>query len=114
MQTGNGVHRTASHPGRRAGLSFTVLRFAALSTAPHKRGFELTADAAFDTRTGKVYGASAERKRQKEFIEFLDQWDREIPAEITLMHIVLDNLRMLNPWTRRRHHAASPRRGDGR
>ncbi len=50
--------------------------------------------AAFDTRTGKVYGRTAERKRQKEFIEFLEQLDREIPAEITTIHIVLDNLRM--------------------
>lgn len=50
--------------------------------------------AAFDTRTGKVYGYTAERKRQKEFIEFLEQLDREIPAEITVIHMVLDNLRM--------------------
>lgn len=50
--------------------------------------------AAFDTRTGKVYGRTAERKRQKEFIEFLEQLNRAIPAEITTVHIVLDNLRM--------------------
>ena len=37
--------------------------------------------AAFDTRTGKVYGHTAERKRQAEFIEFLEQLDREIPAD---------------------------------
>src|SRR5207253_3446134 len=46
------------------------------------------------TRTGKVYGRTAERKRQKEFIEFLEQLDREIPEDITLIHVVLDNLRM--------------------
>jgi transposase len=50
--------------------------------------------AAFDTRTGKVYGYTAERKRQKEFIEFLEQLDREIPAALTTIHVVLDNLRM--------------------
>jgi hypothetical protein len=50
--------------------------------------------AAFDTRTGTVYGRTAERKRQKEFIEFLEMLDREIPAAITAIHIVLDNLRM--------------------
>jgi transposase len=50
--------------------------------------------AAFDTRTGKVYGHTAERKRQKEFIEFLEMLDREIPASITTIHVVLDNLRM--------------------
>jgi transposase len=50
--------------------------------------------AAFDTRTGKVYGMTAERKRQAEFIAFLEHLDREIPATITTVHVVLDNLRM--------------------
>ena len=50
--------------------------------------------AAFDTRSGKVYGRTAERKRQVEFIAFLEQLDREIPATITTIHVVLDNLRM--------------------
>jgi transposase len=49
---------------------------------------------AFDTRTGKVYGRTAERKRQVEFIAFLEQLDRELPPEKTTVHIVLDNLRM--------------------
>jgi hypothetical protein len=50
--------------------------------------------AAFDTRTGQVYAHAAERTRQKEFIEFLDQLDREIPGSITKVHLVMDNLRM--------------------
>ena len=50
--------------------------------------------AAFDTRTGKVYGLTASRKRQSEFIAFLEQLNREIPASVTTIHIVLDNLRM--------------------
>jgi transposase len=50
--------------------------------------------AAFDTRTGKVYGRTAERKRQVEFIAFLEQLDREIPATITTIPVVLDDLRM--------------------
>jgi transposase len=50
--------------------------------------------AAFDTRPGKVYAHTAERKRQKEFIEFLEQVDREIPASVTKVHLVMDNLRM--------------------
>jgi transposase len=50
--------------------------------------------AAFDTRTGKVYGMTAARKRQSEFITFLEQLDREIPASVKTIHIVLDNLRM--------------------
>jgi transposase len=50
--------------------------------------------AAFDTRTGKVYGLTASRKRQAEFITFLEQLEREVPASVTTVHIVLDNLRM--------------------
>jgi transposase len=60
----------------------------------YERKGALNLFAGFDTRTGKVYGHTAERKRQKEFIEFLEMLDREIPAEITAIHIVLDNLRM--------------------
>ena len=50
--------------------------------------------AAFDTRTGKVYGSTASRKRQVEFIAFLEQLDREIPATVKTIHVVLDNLPM--------------------
>jgi transposase len=60
----------------------------------YQRKGALNLFAAFDTRTGKVYGHTAERKRQKEFIEFLEQLDREIPAAITVIHVVLDNVRM--------------------
>lgn len=60
----------------------------------YERKGALNLFAGFNTRTGKVYGHTAERKRQKEFIEFLEILDREIPADITLIHIVLDNLRM--------------------
>lgn len=60
----------------------------------YQRKGALNLFAAFDTRTGKVYGHTADRKRQKEFIEFLEQLDREIPPEKTVIHIVLDNVRM--------------------
>jgi transposase len=60
----------------------------------YQRKGALNLFAAFDTRTGKVYGHTAERKRQKEFIEFLEQLDRQIPPEKTVIHIVLDNVRM--------------------
>jgi len=50
--------------------------------------------AAFDTRTGKVYGLTAERKRQEEFIAFLELLDRQFGPEVTVIHVVLDNLRM--------------------
>lgn len=50
--------------------------------------------AAFDTRSGRVYARTAERKRQVEFIAFLEQLDREIPATIKTIHVILDNVRM--------------------
>lgn len=60
----------------------------------YRRDGALNLFAAFDTRTGKVYGRTAERKRQVEFIAFLEQLDRELPAEKTVVHLVLDNLKM--------------------
>ena len=59
-----------------------------------KRQGALNLFAGFDTRTGQVYGQCHERKRPVEFIPFLDRLDRDIPAQITLIHVVLDNLRM--------------------
>lgn len=60
----------------------------------YERKGALNLFAAFDTRSGKVYAYTAERKRQKEFIEFLETLDREIPEHITKVHLVMDNLRM--------------------
>ena len=60
----------------------------------YERKGALNLFAAFDTRTGKVYGQCHERKRQSEFIQFLEYLDREVPAHITLIHLVLDNLRV--------------------
>src|SRR3954454_2488639 len=48
--------------------------------------------AAFDTRTGKAHGMTAPRKRQAEFIAFLEQLDREYPESVKTIHIVLDNV----------------------
>jgi transposase len=48
--------------------------------------------AAFDTRSGKVYGETFDRKRQKEFIKFLEKLDAQIPAKVTTIHLVLDNV----------------------
>jgi transposase len=48
--------------------------------------------AAFDTRTGQVYGQCYPRKRQREFIPFLEYLDREIPAHITTIHVVCANV----------------------
>jgi transposase len=60
----------------------------------YERKGALNLFAAFDTRTGQVWGMTAERKRQVEFIAFLEQLDRAIPVEVTVIHVVLDNLRM--------------------
>jgi hypothetical protein len=67
------------------------------------RGGALNLFAAFDTRTGKVYGMTAERKRQDEFIAFVERLDRPFGPEITAIPVVLDNLRM--------HKARRCRRG---
>jgi transposase len=60
----------------------------------YQRRGALNLFAAFDTRSGRVYARTAERKRQVEFIAFLEQVDREVPATITTIHVVLDNLIM--------------------
>jgi transposase len=60
----------------------------------YERKGALNLFAGFDTRTGKVYGMTAERKRQAEFIAFLEKLDREIDPRVTVIHVVLDNLRM--------------------
>jgi len=58
----------------------------------YKRDGALNLFAAFNTRTGQVIGRCRSRERQKELISFLDHVDREIPPEITLIHIVRDNV----------------------
>jgi transposase len=50
--------------------------------------------AAFDTRSGKVYGQCYNRKRQKEFMYFLDYLDQHIPANIKTIHMIGDNLKV--------------------
>lgn len=60
----------------------------------YQRKGALNLFAAFDTRTGKVYAHTADRKRQVEFIAFLDHLDRELPAAARKVHLVMDNLRM--------------------
>ena len=60
----------------------------------YKRASALNLFAAFDTRSGKVYGYTAERKRQVEFIIFLEQLDKAIERKITHIYIVLDNVPM--------------------
>jgi transposase len=46
--------------------------------------------AALDIATGKVIGRCHQRHRHQEFLSFLDQIEREIPAQLAI-HVVLDN-----------------------
>ena len=50
--------------------------------------------AAFDTRTGRVIGWNAERKRADEFLSFLELIDKSFDPAVTVIHLVLDNLRV--------------------
>ena len=58
-----------------------------------KRGGALNLFAAFDTRSGQVFGQGYPRQRQQEFITFLEPLDREIEPHIQTIHLVCDNVR---------------------
>jgi transposase len=58
----------------------------------YSRNGALNLFAAFDTRSGVVYGRCFRRKRQIEFIAFLDYLEGIIASNITKVHIVCDNL----------------------
>lgn len=47
---------------------------------------------AFDTRTGKVFGKTYDRKRQAEFIKFLTALEKSQPESKTTIHLILDNV----------------------
>lgn len=71
----------AAQPGRPVRVEHEYVRKGALNLF-----------AGFATRTGKVYATTAERKRQGEFITFLEHRDREIAQTILTIHVVLDNV----------------------
>ncbi len=48
--------------------------------------------AAFDTRSGQVYGLTLRRKRQVEYLALLEHLDRSIPASITTIDLLADNV----------------------
>jgi DDE superfamily endonuclease len=58
-----------------------------------RRAGALTLWAAFDTRTGQVYGQCHARKRQHELIAFLESLAAEISAPIKTIHLGCDNAR---------------------
>jgi transposase len=59
----------------------------------YRRAGALNLFAAFDTRTGQVYGQCYGRKRQREFIAFLEYLNTSIPARIKSIQLVCDNAR---------------------
>ena len=46
---------------------------------------------AFNIHTGEVFGQCHNRKRQKEFIEFLESVEQRTPSRIQRIHIICDN-----------------------
>jgi transposase len=58
----------------------------------YRRAGALNLFAAFDTRSGQVYGQCYERKRQQEFIAFLEYLDQAIDPHISMIHLVCDNV----------------------
>jgi hypothetical protein len=69
----------------------------------YKRAGALNLLAALDTRSGKVYGQCHERKRQREFIAFLETLEAEIDTHVHTIHLVCDNVsthhgKEVRPW----------------
>jgi DDE superfamily endonuclease len=58
----------------------------------YRRAGALNLFAAFDTRSGKVFGHGYARQRQQECIAFLAPWDVEIDEYIRTIHLVCDNV----------------------
>ena len=48
--------------------------------------------AAFDTRSGQVYGVATRRKRQVEYLTLLEHLDHTLPATIITIHLLADNV----------------------
>jgi transposase len=58
----------------------------------YRRAGALQLFGAKNVRTGKVFGICYPRKRQAEFIHFLEALDAHVPASIRKIHVVLDNV----------------------
>jgi transposase len=81
-------------------------------THDYKRHGTTTLFAAFNVLNGKVIGSCLPRHRGKEFIKFLNQLEKEVPANLDV-HLILDNYsthksaaaqRWLKPRKRQRFH----------
>jgi len=65
--------------------------------------------AAFDTRSGRVYGVTARRKRQVEYLALLEHLDQAIPASVTAIHLLADNVSVHHGKLVRQWLATHPR-----
>ena len=65
--------------------------------------------AAFDTRSGQVYGVTTRRKRQVEYLTLLDHLNQTIPASVTTIHLLADNVSVHHGKLVRQWLAAHPR-----
>lgn len=65
--------------------------------------------AAFDTRAGTVYGLTFRRKRQGEYLTLLAHLDQTIPATVTTIHLIADNVSVHHGKEVQRWLAAHPR-----
>ena len=65
--------------------------------------------AAFDTRSGQVYGVTTRRKRQVEYLSLLELLDQTIPASVTTIHLLADNVSVHHGKLVRQWLAAHPR-----
>jgi transposase len=65
--------------------------------------------AAFDTRSGRAYGVTARRKRQVEYLTLLEHLDRAVPAKVTTIHLLADNVSVHHGKLVRRWLADHPR-----
>jgi hypothetical protein len=65
--------------------------------------------AAFDTRSGQVYGVTTRRKRQVEYLSLLELLDRSIPTAVTTIHLLADNVSVHHGKLVQQWLAAHPR-----
>ena len=65
--------------------------------------------AAFNTRTGQVYGVPTRRKRQVEYLSLLEHLDRAIPAAVITIHLLADNVSVHHGKRVQQWLAAHPR-----
>ena len=65
--------------------------------------------AAFDTRSGRVYGVTTRRKRQVEYLTLLEHLDHAIPTSITSIRLLADNVSVHHGKLVQQWLAAHPR-----